>query len=196
MSAKSIHLLPPKFCKTCGARLELRAASQLQRKNYCSKRCMNYLIGEDQIPKEQRGIYHTWYSMMDRCHNPNSENFPSYGECGISVCESWRNDFLQFAKDIERLLGPKPSLDHSLDRFPNNDGNYEPGNVRWGTRSQQACNRRSNHLLEFKGKRQTISEWGRELGLEKNTLQARIRKGWSVERLLSTPLRGATRAEG
>lgn len=81
-----------------------------------------------------------WSSMLQRCENPKNPNYPNYGGRGISVCERWRASFEAFLTDV----GPRPSPKHSIDRHPNNDGNYEPGNVRWATISEQAWNKRSS----------------------------------------------------
>jgi hypothetical protein len=78
-----------------------------------------------------------WRNMIRRCHNPESHDYPRYGGRGIKVCEAWRNSFQRFCEDI----GPRPSAEHSVDRYPNNDGDYEPGNCRWATRKEQAANR-------------------------------------------------------
>jgi len=75
--------------------------------------------------------------MKDRCHNPSHAASRYYGGRGITVADEWRDNFTAFYAHI----GPKPSPDHSLDRI-NNDGNYQPGNVRWATWSQQNKNRR------------------------------------------------------
>jgi hypothetical protein len=121
--------------------------------------------------------------MIIRCTNPKHPNWKNYGGRGISVCDEWRHSFKAFLAHI----GPRPSSEHSLDRYPNNDGNYEPGNVRWATRSQQRRNTRVNHFVEISGMRKTIAEWVEYFQISRNTVQARIKAGWSVERALSTP---------
>lgn len=129
--------------------------------------------------------YGSWSAMLSRCTNPNASDWPRYGGRGITVCEKWLHSFECFLRD----MGDRPP-DTTLDRYPNNDGNYEPGNCRWATATQQSRNRRSNHPLEFNGKTQTIAEWAEELGLNYTTLDERIiRSGWSVEKALTTPHR-------
>lgn len=76
--------------------------------------------------------------MKKRCHNPANKDYVRYGGRGIVVCRRWREDYAAFAADV----GPRPSKRHTLDRI-DNDGNYEPGNVRWATPEQQWRNRRS-----------------------------------------------------
>lgn len=88
--------------------------------------------------------YRVWADMHQRCRNPRNTRYPKYGGRGISVCERWA-DFGTFIAD----MGPRPSPNHSIDRI-NNDGNYEPGNCRWATRSDQQRNKgayTTNHRL-------------------------------------------------
>lgn len=84
--------------------------------------------------------YRAWALMLRRCNNPNSHEFKYYGGRGITVCAEWLNSYEAFLAH----LGRRPSPQHSVDRFPDNNGNYEPGNVRWATRHQQSLNQRRN----------------------------------------------------
>lgn len=87
-------------------------------------------------------IYNTWANINKRCYNKNLKAYKNYGERGI--VNFWRIDPDGFVKYILQELGPKPSKKHSLDRI-NNDGNYEPGNLRWATYKQQANNKTHAH---------------------------------------------------
>src|SRR5262245_9255007 len=80
----------------------------------------------------------SWYGMKNRCSNPKSSAWSNYGGRGIAVCQRWAESFNNFLAD----MGPKPSPKHSIDRYPNNDGNYEPGNCRWATQAEQRANQR------------------------------------------------------
>ena len=81
--------------------------------------------------------YRAWKNMKSRCLDPNSKRYCDYGGRGITICERWLHSFENFLADVRRAPGPE----YSIDRI-NNDGNYEPGNVRWATRKQQRQNRR------------------------------------------------------
>jgi hypothetical protein len=84
-------------------------------------------------------LYQTWSLMLHRCEDPNQDNYRYYGARGISVCADW-HDVTAFVTWIDANLGPRPD-GCTLDRI-NNDGNYEPGNVRWATQSMQVGNQR------------------------------------------------------
>lgn len=94
------------------------------------------------LPPEakQSPHYWRWITIRHRCFNPEYERYRYYGARGIGMHASWVNDFNQFSVDVEREIGPCPA-GHSLDRT-NNDGDYEPGNIRWATPKQQTHNSR------------------------------------------------------
>jgi hypothetical protein len=110
--------------------------------------------------------YRIWQSMKDRCINPNCEFYYCYGVRGIKVCDRWLNSFENFYAD----MGPRPSKDHSIDRFPNINGHYEASNCRWGTEEQQARGKRNNRWLECKGKKMVAQDWANLIGIDSSTL--------------------------
>lgn len=128
--------------------------------------------------------YRCWNQIRQRCVNPNHPAYKDYGGRGIKVCERWLV-FENFINDV----GLAPSKDHSLDRYPDNNGHYEPGNVRWATRIEQSNNRRGNTVLEFNGEKKTISEWARNIGVDRGLIIDRMSRGWGVEKILTTPKR-------
>src|SRR5947208_164257 len=119
--------------------------------------------------------YRTWDALIQRCENPKNNRFHLYGANGVTVCERWRSSFVNFLTD----MGPKPR-GLTIDRI-DNDGNYEPGNCQWSTPKQQARNRRTSAIIEYKGQRRTLVEWSEILGVSYACLQMRLYKGWSVE---------------
>lgn len=129
--------------------------------------------------------YRAWSSMKSRCTNSKDPRFENYGARGIRVCERWLTSFEDFLADI----GRKPSPDHTLDRYPDNAGNYEPGNVRWATRAEQQANRRNTLFVEIEGQKVTFVEACARTGIDHNTAWMRIDRGWAPERAVLTPVR-------
>lgn len=123
--------------------------------------------------------------MLDRCTNPNLEGYSRYGGRGIRVCEEWEKDVTAFYGHVSQLphCGERG---YSLDRI-DNDGNYEPGNVRWATMQEQGRNRRTNHWLTFKGETKCILDWERSTGICRESIMRRLKAGWDIERILTTP---------
>ena len=123
--------------------------------------------------------------MISRCHNENDAGYKDYGARGVIVCERWRNSFEAFLSD----MGERPSPDLQIDRFPDNDGNYEPGNCRWATLIEQNNNKRNNRHVEFRGEKITIPNLARKFDVPYGPLYARIRDGWDIEVACTTPFR-------
>ncbi len=116
--------------------------------------------------------HRSWRHMKSRCYNPNVERYPNYGGKGIKVCDRWLNSFENFFED----MGPKPSPLHSLDRFPDTNGDYEPSNCRWGTREQQSRNTTKNHWIEFGGERMILTDWAKRLGTSAGNINRMMKK--------------------
>ena len=132
--------------------------------------------------------------MIGRCTYCSVFGFDYYEWRGIKVCDRWRyvengkSGFECFIED----MGERPSLEHSLDRYPDNDGNYEPGNCRWATKRQQGNNRSDNQLFNYRGRKFTITELARETGVPIQRLRHRLLRAsssslWTVEEAISTP---------
>lgn len=124
--------------------------------------------------------YRSWDAMVQRCTNPKHKQFSDYGGRGILVHENWigRGGFEPFFE----CVGKKPSAEHTLGRI-NNDGNYDPDNVRWETRSRQMSNMRRNHLVTIDDVTLHLAEWARRIGVSAPTLKYRLDHGWSGEDL-------------
>lgn len=133
--------------------------------------------------------YRAWRGMLGRCFVKTNKDYPRYGGRGIRVCQKWRHSFEMFLQDV----GKAPTPNHSIDRYPDNNGDYRPGNVRWATVSQQARNRRTNTRITFNGRTMNIGEWERHLGFPRLLLTNRLRGGWSIEKALTTKVQKCRR---
>ncbi len=129
--------------------------------------------------------YKAWHHMKQRCLNPKTKRFSRYGGRGIAICDRWLNSFENFLSD----MGKCPS-GMSIER-ENNDGNYEPGNCRWATTSEQNRNTSRKRLVTFNGLTLNLADWQKRTGIPHATLHYRL-KNWSVERAFTEPL-GASR---
>lgn len=126
-------------------------------------------------------LHRTWKQILTRCYNPNSNVYEYYGGRGIGMCGLWRKSFASFAKDV----GEPPSDKHEIDRYPDRNGNYEPGNVRWATRTEQVRNSNRVRRIVLDGREQILGDWAAELGICTATLIYRIKR-WGVKRALTT----------
>lgn len=88
--------------------------------------------------------YKAWNDIKSRCLNSNDMRYAYYGGRGITLCDEWQNSFIPFLEHI----GLRPNNSYSIDRI-NVNGNYEPGNVRWATKSEQMLNRRTVNATQL-----------------------------------------------
>jgi hypothetical protein len=120
-----------------------------------------------------------------RCLNPKDKAYPRYGGSGI---QCYFEDFQSFYDH----MGPRPTPSHSVDRI-DNEGHYELGNVRWATQKEQAQNRRTSRMIEYKGLIKCLKAWVEEfnlacnLNLSRETVHKRLKRGWNFERAVTTP---------
>lgn len=128
--------------------------------------------------------YLAWVNMRERCKNPKRGCFADYGGRDIRVCERWSGvgGFANFVADMG-----EPPEGMTLDRI-NNWGDYEPSNCRWTTRKTQQRNTRRNVLVTFQGRTLCLSAWSEETGIPRTALEHRLRRGWSVERMMTQPV--------
>lgn len=123
-------------------------------------------------------LHDCWIGMRKRCRNPKSNSYKNYGARGIRVCERWER-FENFLQD----MGPSFREGLALDRI-NNDGNYEPGNCRWATLSQNARNKRNTKIITIHGVRKPLASFAEEHGINRYTLLSRVTNEWSESDLL------------
>jgi hypothetical protein len=126
--------------------------------------------------------YTVWTNIKQRCLNPQSQAWADYGGRGIRICEEWARDFSSFINHV----GPRPSPLHEIDRIDNN-GHYEPGNVRWSLRSPNCRNRRSTRYVTLDGERLSLVEAAERRGIPYSTVKSRLYLGWSEHDALHTP---------
>lgn len=125
-------------------------------------------------------IYNIYICMKERCYNKNSTSYENYGGRGITICQEWLDDFMNFYNwSMEN--GYEDGL--SIDRIDSN-GNYEPNNCRWETSKTQNNNTRKNRIICYEGKNNSVSEWSRITGIKRSTINARLNRGFSVGKAL------------
>lgn len=125
-------------------------------------------------------VYRAWANMKTRCSNPNRKQWHNYGGRGIKVCKRWCGDngFKNFLKD----MGEPPSNKHSLDRFPNTNGNYQPSNCRWATHSEQILNKRVPvTTIKYNDVSLTIAEWSIKTGIPHSKIYYRYKNSFPLD---------------
>lgn len=119
-------------------------------------------------------LYSVWGNMNQRCVNPRCHAYKNYGARGIRVCIEWQKDYTQFLVWAQ-TNGYEEGL--QLDRYPNNDGNYEPSNCRFVTPENNLANRRNTVLIEYQSQTKSLSQWSRILGFKYSYVHNLLSKG-------------------
>jgi hypothetical protein len=166
-------------CKcSCGA-AKVVSGNQLQRGITRSCGCLRKEITSAKFRTHGHSgspTYLSYTAAKSRCENINNQHFADYGGRGI------RFRFASFEQFLAEL-GERPS-GTSLERI-DNDGHYEPGNVRWATHQQQSNNKRTNRRITASGRTRTVAWWSRETGLSDQVIRGRLDLGWLPERALT-----------
>lgn len=164
---KTSYILRNGGVRSCGCKTKELASEKLTKHGYSRTREYRILQG-----------------IKYRCLNPEHEAFPEYGGKGITIHQEWVDDPSAFI----RYMGKSPSPRHSVDRWPDRNGNYEPGNVRWATFTEQTNNRDNTFWVTYRGETKPSAEWAREKGMPVGVIRHRMIKcGWSAEMALDYP---------
>lgn len=168
----------------CGTTKDVRAALLANGRSKscgCLRRAIGHARGKTSRKHGMNGTpeYMAYHQAKHRCTNPNSKSWDCYGGRGI------RFSFMSFEQFFAEL-GLRPSPRHSLDRV-DNEGHYEPGNIRWATREEQSNNRRKRNkptrqrFVTANGRTMNIRQWAEETGVSENAITKRLGRGWPPE---------------
>lgn len=124
--------------------------------------------------------YTRWQSMKRRCYKEYDSHYKNYGARGIQVCERWLNSYENFLED----MGFPPSQEYQIDRI-DNDGDYEPSNCRWVSRTENSRNKSNNRMITANGETKTLSAWSESSGIKRETIAMRLNRGYSPEDAIS-----------
>lgn len=161
-------------------------------KGFCPKHYLRYKKFGDPFGKAKRYTYTDfcnkhrpnyiiWKGIRGRCYCKSNKSYDRYGGRGIKMCARWYNapdGFINFVND----MGDRPSSKHSIERIDNN-GDYSPENCNWATDIEQANNKRDSVKYTYNGETKTITEWGKECGININTIHHRWERGVRGEKL-------------
>ena len=155
-----------------------------------STKCINCIGTQQHLSHTKE--YHTWYMMIQRCHNPEHRDFHKYGAIGTYVCLGYRESFIKFYTEV----GVAPSKKYTIDRI-DTYGNYSCGNcsncqekgeifnLRWATIEMQNRNRKNCRYFTYNKETKTVAEWAKELNIPKESLRLRHMKGDSLEAIIN-----------
>lgn len=186
MREKTGHMRRTYICQCdCGNIISVYGKDLLAGRKKCKRCKIPEKIKRNTIKNKR--IYNIWNCMINRCYNTNSSNYKYYGGKGISVCENWKceggyNNFLQWSL----LNGYKDDL--SIDRIDVLK-NYTPDNCRWVDIKTQSRNKTNTIYVNYNGHRKCLAELAEENNIDYNLLSGRLKRGWDIEKALTTPRR-------
>lgn len=130
-------------------------------------------------------LYQTWQRMKRRCYNENDKDYKNYGGRGISVCDEWKEDFVEFL-----YWSLKHGWEEGLTiERRNYNGDYCPDNCCYIPMSEQSKNRSCVTRIEFEGETHSISEWARIKNINRSTLKERLKsKNYTLAEALNAPV--------
>ena len=131
--------------------------------------------------------YATWTGIKRRCYNRNDIDYPNYGKKGIKLWDGWKDNpkaFCEYAEALPRYEEEKTTIDRIDFRK-----DYEPGNIRWITIKEQQRNRSNNVWITANGETMLLQDWANRTGIDRRTIAARLKLGWSPEKAVNTPTR-------
>lgn len=170
-----------KACTVIGASLTSGNTASCGCAARATARTANLVHGHSGGPRSK--TYKLWQAMWGRCRYPSQDAYKHYGGRGIKVCQRWRS-FRLFLKD----MGERPAGMYLGRRDPN--GDYEPGNCKWATRGELMRNKTTARLLTLNDVTKCLTEWAEDIGIDQASLSERLKRGWPLEKALTTPKRG------
>lgn len=131
--------------------------------------------------KRKTRLYRIWANVKTRCFNVNDPHYSRWGGKGVGMCKEWKNSFQSF---YNWAIANGYSDNLTIDRIDNEKG-YSPDNCRWATIEEQNRNKKHVRFITYDGRTQTIGQWTKELGLGKETIRERLKRGWTEKEAIS-----------
>lgn len=169
-------------CVYCGTEKSLReqAITSLRTKSCGCRQRQGQIEAHTTHGMSRSPEYVIWRSMKRRCYEPTHNAFHNYGGRGIKMCAEWKNSFEVFFK----CVGKRPSKHHQLHRT-NNDGDYEPGNWEWTTRTENMRSTRNTRFIDVAGHRVPLRTFCESIGISHDAVAWHLDKGRSLSEAIS-----------
>jgi hypothetical protein len=165
--------------KSCGCILQESKAAGEQRR--ALKKAQSRRHGD-----ARTRLWQTWIGIKARCHCPTRKEYRYYGAKGITVYPEWRSSYRAFKAWVVENIGDHPGEGYSIDRIRSGQG-YEPGNIRWLSRSENSRRHSRSNWITYAGQRVTLAQAAAMAGLSLSTVQTRRNKGWPEDQWFIPP---------